>query len=297
MADGWTLRTFDLAPSPDRPRRGSMLFLSGFSEFFEKYLESICHWHEAGWHVSSFDWRGQGGSGRLLTNPRVGHIDDYAHFISDLSYIAGRWRTETPGPHVIVCHSMGGHLVMRALAEGRITADAVAMSAPMLGLPIGPLQTRWARAVAGMMCWLGLDEHAAWRRAERPLLPGMSRAALLTHDMDRWADEEYWFARHPELELGPPSWAWLRASLRSIEALEAPGILERVNIPILLMMAGKDRLVTNAAIRRAAIHLPNVRTLLITGAYHELLREGDLWRDQAMNAIDAFLADVARPPA
>jgi lysophospholipase len=297
MDDGWSVRTFDLRPAPDQPRQGSLLFLSGFNEFFEKYLESLCHWQQAGWQVSGFDWRGQGGSGRLLANPRIGHIDDYARLIDDLALIADRWRASTPGPHVIICHSMGGHLAMRALAEGRITADAVAMSAPMLGLPTGPLPTRWARALAAMMCRWGLADHAAWRRAERPLLPGMPRAALLTHDMARWADEAHWFARCPELELGPPSWGWLRAALQSVERLEADGVLERIKLPMLLLMAGKDRLVANGAIQRAAARLPHARTLLIAGAYHELLREADGYRDQAMNAIDGFLADVARPPA
>ncbi|MBK5264805.1 MAG: alpha/beta hydrolase, partial [Alphaproteobacteria bacterium] len=67
-SDSWPLRRFDW-PVPAGGERGSLLFLTGRGDCFEKYLETFAHFHAAGWGITSFDWRGQGGSGRLSDNP------------------------------------------------------------------------------------------------------------------------------------------------------------------------------------------------------------------------------------
>ena len=67
----WALRRFDWPAEGES--RGAMLFQGGRGDIFEKYLESFAHWHARGWSITSFDWRGQGGSGRLSANPLVGH--------------------------------------------------------------------------------------------------------------------------------------------------------------------------------------------------------------------------------
>ena len=69
-----------------------------------------------------------------------------------------------------------------------------------------------------------------------------------------------------------------------------PGLLEAVTTPILLLEARQDRLVDPRAIERAAARLPNAE-LRAWGAEsaHEILREADPVRDQALAAIDRFL--------
>src|SRR3546814_11527793 len=85
-----------------------MLFLTGRGDIFKKYLEAIAHFHEAGWHVTSFDWRGQGGSGRLSDNPLVGHASDFAVWVADLAAFYRQWASEHAGPHIVIGHSKIG---------------------------------------------------------------------------------------------------------------------------------------------------------------------------------------------
>jgi lysophospholipase len=287
--DGWPIRQFAWNGIG---QRGSLLFLGGRGDIFEKYFEAFDHWHRAGWAIESFDWRGQGGSGRLSSDPLCGHASDFAPWIDDLAGYFADWKQRTVGPHVVIAHSMGGHLTLRALSECRIAPDAAVLVAPMLGLRSAPFGPRLAAKVAALMCRIGKPERLAWKANERPGVPMKGRLALLTHDADRYEDELWWKRERPEINIGPPSWAWVAAAYRSTLAMEARGKLERVTTPILILAAEHDRLVDSRAIERAARRLPNAK-LRMWGAEsaHEILREADPVRDAALAEIDAFLAD------
>lgn len=285
--DGWRHRSFAW---PSEGSRGALLFLGGRGDIFEKYFEAFDRWHRAGWSIHSFDWRGQGGSGRLSDNPRCGHADDFGVWIDDLAAFYMQWRAGKPGPHVIVAHSMGGHLTLRALAEKRVAPDAAVLVAPMLGLKSAPFGPRLGARIARLMCRIGDPRRSAWKSNERPGVPDRGRQGLLTHDPARYEDELWWKSEKPEIALGPPSWGWVAEAYRSTLALERPGTLEAVTTPILLLAAAKDRLIDSAAIERAARRLPDVRFRMWGDeSAHEILREADLVRNAALDEIDRFL--------
>jgi lysophospholipase len=279
--DGWRLRAYDW-PAEGTPR-GSLFFQSGRGDFVEKYIEALAHWHRRGWSIAGFDWRGQGGSART----GAGDVTDFAAMVGDVSGLVARWTAETPQPHVLVGHSMGGHLLLRMLAERAPAVDAAVLVAPMLGLAHAPLSVGAARAIAGLACRIGLAERPLWRAAT-----SLGRQANLTGCADRYADEVWWREAQPSLALGPPGWRWLASALASIARLDAPGVLEAVDTPVLLLGTDRDRLVSARAIRDAARRLPDVRLLMIDGA-HELLREADEARNIAFAAIDSFLDEKA----
>lgn len=282
-ADGWRLRRFTRAGTG----RGALIFQGGRGDIIEKYLEALASWHDRGWAVTAFDWRGQGGSGRLCADHHVGHCDDFGPWIDDLAAIWRDWTAATDGPHVIVGHSMGGYLVLRALLDGVIRADAVVLVAPMLGLrsPVGAVA---GGQIARLMRHIGDPTRPAWKNHERP--GRLDRRTLLTADADRYADEAWWLAARPELQLGPPSWAWLDEAFKATARLRADPKLAEVTTPILMLVAEHDRLVDARAAATVAARIPTA-TLVRYGkdAAHELLREADPVRTRAMAAIDAFL--------
>ena len=123
----------------------------------------------SGWQVTAADWRGQAGSGRLGADDVTGHIDDFAHVDRRSRRVLGaNGRASAPGPHVLAGHSMGGHLALRAVAEGRVAPDALVLVAPMLGLrraaAAGAACTRSPRAMAA----LGDPRRPAWKWSEKP---------------------------------------------------------------------------------------------------------------------------------
>lgn len=290
-SDGWAIRRYRLGSGT----RGRMLLLNGRGDMIEKYLEVIDHMARRGWAVTSFDWRGQGGSGRLTDDPMCGHVGNFADYISDFRALADDWRAEGQGPAVMLGHSMGGHMLLRALAEGMPPPDAAVLVAPMLGLHSAPLPRWLAVAVARLMVAMGRGDRRAWTQKEDSERQRRMRQKRLTHDPARYADELWWRDHSRDIALGPPSWNWVAQALDSTRALaEGPGVAQ-VACPLLILASEADRLVSTAAIRQVAARLPDAR-LHIYGreAAHEILRELDPVRCDALDRIEAFLDETAR---
>lgn len=290
--DGHSIRRIDWAAPA--PVKGSILFLPGRGDFYEKYLETLYHWAGQGWRVTASDWRGQAGSGRLGADPVTGHIDDFATWVADLADLWARWTAETPGPHVLAGHSMGGHLVLRTVAEGRADPAALILSAPMLGFTGQVLPVPLMHVLAKGMKALGDPRRPAWKWSEKPGEVPDARAGLLTHDPDRYADELWWRAHRPELVMGPGSWGWVERAYASMRLLADPALLARVTCPVVIVATDNDKLVGYGAIDRAARALPDVRLINYgKAAHHEVLREADPVRDRALAEIDTLLARIS----
>lgn len=293
-ADGASLRRIDWLIQQGATR-GSILFMPGRGDAYEKYLETLDHWHRCGWRVTAADWRGQAGSGRLGRDDVTGHVDDFSIWVDDLAEFWQQWRQTVPGPHVVVGHSMGGHLVLRSLGEGKVKPDAAILVAPMLdlirhGVPLVVMQ-----GLAKLITRLGDARRPAWKWGDKPRVLPEDRIDLLTSDADRYADEIWWRDARPEIAMGPGSWGWVAAAYASIRRLCRPGFLESVNVPVLLLSADSDKLVSRKAIERAALRLPRGELLRFgREARHELLREADAIRDCALAGIEDFLNRVAR---
>jgi lysophospholipase len=199
------------------------------------------------------------------------------------------WIAQTPAPHVLAGHSMGGHLILRAVAEGRVRPDALVLVAPMLGF-VGSVPPGLMHLLARVMKVRGDPRRPAWKWSEKPGEPPASREHLLTHDHDRYADELWWRDKRPELVMGPGSWAWVERGYASMRGLFARGVLERVTAPTLILAATGDKLVSYRAIAAAAARMPNAELMTFGGeARHEILRESDPVRNRALAAIDTFL--------
>lgn len=285
--DGHTIRRIDWPPPVTASAvRGSLLFLSGRGDFYEKYLETFAHWHALGWRITAFDWRGQGGSGRLAHPGNVGHISDFSVWVNDLAQFWAEWDAE--GPRVVVAHSMGGHIALRTLAERKIDPVALVLSAPMLGFA-APGPRLLLHAAARLMALLGDPARPAWQGSEKPGSTDEGRQQLLTHDLARYADEVAWRQMRPQLSLGPPSWRWVERAYASFAVLARRGFLEAVQTPVLIHATRADRLVSWQAIARAAKRLPQGQVMFYgEQAAHELFREEDGVRSRVLQATDDF---------
>lgn len=287
--DKRALRRMDWPQEGREQARGSLFFANGRGDFIEKYLESYGHWHRLGWHVTAFDWRGQGGS------RAAGYAyESFDPLIDDLAGLLADWSGSNPGPHAAIGHSMGGHLLLRTLVERAPDVDAAVLVAPMIGVNSAPTPTWLAPTIANTMCRLGLGPSPMWKTPPSMRQPGGQRQRNLTSSAERYADELWWWEQEPDWDLGAPSWSWMRAAFRSAAATFTPDRLKRVRIPVLLLAAGHDRLVSNREIARAERELPQAELEIFDDAAHEILRDVDPVRQAALARIDAFLDAHAR---
>ena len=291
--DGWKIRRFRYGQQDKQAARGSILFAGGRGDFFEKNLEAFLHWHAEGWNIESFDWRGQGGSGRNSEGSNLGHVQDFAIWMKDYAAYYAQWEQANPGPHIIMGHSMGGHLMTRALGEGIATPDAAVLIAPMLGFKSFVPNVVGQKA-AQLMTMVASPEGAGWKYSEKPGAHENQRASLLTHDKKRYEDEPFGREENEVLGLGPGTWQWIKAAYESMMITATPEFLGRIKLPVLILSARADKLVDPMAAVRAAKLLPDA-TLHVYGpeSAHEILREADPVRNDALKRIDDFLETKA----
>jgi lysophospholipase len=287
--DGMALRRMDWPATGRGKRRGSLLFVNGRGDFIEKYLESYAFWQAKGWNVTSFDWRGQGGS-RGPGEEKAGASFDI--LVEDLGALIDGWLAGSPGPHVAIGHSMGGHMLLRTLIDRRPALDAIVLTAPMLEVNSAPIPIRIAPDIADTAWWLGFGNVPMWKTPPSMIVPGGRRNRNLTGSRERYEDELFWWGVDPAFNTGPPTFGWMRAAFRSRAATFTPAKLGAVDLPILIIGAEKDRLVSAAAIREAASLLPRAELEMMPDAAHEILRDSYAVRDRALARIDAFLAGL-----
>ncbi|MDE2184323.1 MAG: alpha/beta hydrolase [Alphaproteobacteria bacterium] len=265
------------------------VLLHGQTEFIEKYGEVIGELRARGFTVATFDWRGQGGSVRLLDDPLKAHVGDFAEYDDDLaSFLEQVVRPLSPAPPLALAHSMGGHILLRTLHDKPGAFRAAALSAPMLAVSARGYPGWLARAVTMLHAGSGRRMDFAWGMAARdPFLVDFA-AQLCTTDAQRFARTQEILKLNPSLRLAGPTWGWLAAAYRSMARMAAPEFAEAIAAPVLMVAAGHDRIVVQSAERAFARRLPHATYVEIEDGEHELLMERDAVRARFWQAFDAF---------
>ncbi|MTI45000.1 lysophospholipase [Roseibium hamelinense] len=310
-------------PALGRQRQGTITILQGRAEFIEKYFELISDLRERGFAVIAFDWRGQGGSQRLLKNPLRGHVSDFSRFREDLRTILKKVSlAEYPGPHFAVAHSMGGTVLLSDASRLRTMLDRAVISAPLIGLPESGLVTSTKHRLKTVFRWatlgvlprkrpppvlapkLNVMEKFAFSVARvltlsgagRLFVPGGNADVRVAVEHNRQTSDRGRFQRfnallevYPELGLGSPTIAWLNAAARTLLTFRKREFGPRMALPCLIVAAGRDRIVSTSAIEEFCSRTKNARYIEIAGAEHELFMERDIFRGQILAALDAFL--------
>lgn len=275
---------------PEKPTAKFAVLLTGQSEFLEKYLEVIAELNGRGFTVAGFDWRGQGGSARATDVAMKGHVGDFAEFDTDLaSFMAEIVAPRTAERPLLLAHSMGSHLAIRALHDHPDWFSAAVLVAPMQAISTRG-HPRWlVRLVARLQTVAGRGEQFAWGMEKRDPLTASFDTQLCTSDPARFASTQAILRDHPQLRLGGPSWGWIDAAYRSMHTTNAKGYAEAIRTPVLVFGAGKDRIVMTEATRAFAAHLPNGRYVELPEAEHEILQENDAIRGRFWAEFDGFV--------
>ena len=274
------------------PQRGTVCLFHGRGEFIEKYFEVVADLRRRGFAVATMDWRGQGASDRLVSNPRKGHVRSFADFDKDLAiFMKEVVLPDCPPPFVAMAHSMGGHVLLRNAVVPGTWFSRMILSAPMIAIEEKRLGASppLARACAEVLAGVGAESLYVPGGSAKPIELGPFDGNPLTSDRERHTRNGMVITAAPLLGLGSPTVGWLRAALRSSARLNLPDYPLKVQIPLLLFAAGLDSIVSTTAIEEFALRLKVGTHVLIPQSRHEILQETDAVRRDFWATFDAYM--------
>ncbi len=286
-ADGVKLRFARWNPST--PRKGTICLLGGRGDMIEKFFEVIGELRARGFTVATFDWRGQGGSQRLLSDPRKGYVRKFDDYQLDLeTFMQEVVLPDCPPPYFALAHSMGGAIILEALTYGRRWFDRVVLTSPMIGL-YGKMGAPWVSAVARIASLLGLGRlyipgGGSFAISNRPFLGN-----YVTSEPVRYQRTVSLIEAAPELGLGSSTIGWAAAAFATMQRMQDPMYPSAIRQPMLILAAGADQIVSTADTERFAVRLRAGAHLVVPGSRHELMNERDPFRAQFWAAFDAFI--------
>jgi lysophospholipase len=272
--------------------KGTICLVQGRTEFIEKYFETIGDFTGRGFTVATFDWRGQGGSQRLIKNALHGYVDSFDDFWCDLkSFHQSILLPDCPPPFYLVGHSMGGLVALMAASRDRMMFDRVFLSAPMLAIDRQPLSMAGMATVAEALCFFGLGQMPIGRRQDK--LPSAANfpGNPVTSDLTRFMRMVDVITARPDLALGHPTVRWSAAAMRAMADAQRDSFPGQIRIPVLMLAAALDEVVSTPAIEQLGLRMRTGRHVVVPGARHELFMENDAIRAQVFAAFDAFITE------
>lgn len=285
--DGVKLRFARWEPPPGR--KGTVCIFQGRTEFIEKYFEMVRDLRARGFAVATLDWRGQGLSQRLLRDSRKGHVRDFGDFEIDLDvFMREVVLPDCPPPYFALAHSMGAAVLLRAAYKRRHWFDRMVMSTPLLALADRPI-LGFAPLVARGMRWWGMGRSYIPNGTPTVISAQPFVGNRFTSDPVRHARAAAVLEAEPALGIGSPTVAWADAAFRVMREFSAAGFAASIRLPIVMIAAGRDEIVSTAKIEQFATNLRTGSHLIIAGARHEIMMEQDQYRAQFLAAFDAFV--------
>lgn len=270
--------------------RGTVAVLGGRTEFVEKYHETIQDLLVRGFDVYCMDWRGQGLSERLLKDAQKGYVRSYEHYVSDLAWFLDKVVFKRHNrPLIVLAHSMGANILLHFLKQFPHSIDKAILMAPMVDIQTYPIPSSFVRQCSQFFVKLGLHKMNIPTLARNDNYHRPFQANWLTHDQNRFHRVQQLIKQNSRLLVTSITFGWLAATYEAIDQLQQPGYLSSIHTPLLLVAAGRDRIVSNQAIRHTATQLSSCRLEIISGARHEILQECDTLRGQFWKAFEQFV--------
>jgi lysophospholipase len=263
---------------------GTVVISSGRVESFMKYKEVVYDLYQNGYSVFIHDHRGQGVSGRMLDNPQIGYVENFAEYVTDFKTFIDQVVTKkTQHKPNLLCHSMGGSIGALTVLRFPDLFNKVAFSAPMFGHR--PSLPSW---FANLLLTLhaSIKNKNAYFFGQKDYDNQPFASNQLTHSETRYEIFRQEYQAAPKLQLGGVSGHWLKMAALALNEIEQG--VHRFPIPALVIQAGADQIVDNKRQEQVVQKMANSKLMVIEGSRHELLEERDDFRVPCVTAILSF---------
>lgn len=272
--------------------KGTVFLFQGRSENLEKYGRTVNALNRQGYSAFAIDWRGQGMSDRVATDPMLSHITSYDDYQIDVdAMVSAANALSLPKPWFILGHSLGACIGLRTVSNPS-PFSACAFTAPLWDISL----PKYKKIAAWLISWAALfvgkaQAYAPGARGESYVLTNEFEDNRLTHDPEMY---EYYVRISeglPDQQVGGPSMGWLLETLKETKALSA---LPSPDIPCHTFFGTEDSIVDEGAIKARMASWQNGQLTTIPNARHDLMCETREIRDAIFVAIDELFSNVTQ---
>lgn len=277
----------------EKGEKGSLVVVQGFGETYSNYIELFYDLHNQGYSpIYALDHRGQGGSTHFVPGqPQKSMIDDFANFAKDLNTFVGRIvladRNVDREKLFLVAHSMGGAVAADYLQTfSNHPFKKSVLYAPMFKIAnkdlsewaLDNISSRLARTQP--FCSAVAQEYSPQPRFTDNSL---SSSAL------RWIGAIDTYRGRGKQEILATTYCWLSQSLQAVRHRVRPNA-GKVNIPMLVFSAEKDRIVDNCGQYRYVLNARETTVLAnVPDSRHQPHMERDEIRESVLEQTLCFL--------
>jgi lysophospholipase len=273
---------------PAQNPRGTIVLVTGWSEFIEKYFETVRDLNKRGLNVAMMDWRGQGLSDR--TSARAAKWRGYFETLSnDLrAFTEDHVKPRFGGPYVLMTHSMGGLPALLLLSQGYEGYSLAVLCAPMTRLFPGA-QNKILSIASAAACTIGFARAETARTTDHAEI---FDGNIFTSDKMRHSRFRDLKLAEPKAASTMPTYGWVHDAMKASAAIHAEGALSNIKIPVMIVTAGNEQQIDGADHESIAAASENISLKTMPGALHEIMMERDSIRDLYFKAFDDFVAPV-----
>ncbi|MBQ3483248.1 MAG: alpha/beta hydrolase [Clostridia bacterium] len=265
---------------------GTVFLLHGLGESVEKYRELCYYFLLENRSVVLYDHRGHGLSTREA-DETVTHVRAFSQYVDDLDAAVRRF-ADTPAPHDLFSHSMGGAIAALYLERGGDFFRRAILTAPMIaptrkGLPMWAtvaycrFAERRGRGAERVRFLRPFSKKESFRYSH-----ARSRARFETYYRFKQENDGHWN--------GPPTYSWTAEAYRVPRAILKKGAPERVRAEVRLYSAEHDLLVAAAPQRKFAARVPHATFVPVKNAKHEIYAADEAVLFPYLNDLLDFLS-------
>lgn len=250
--------------------RAILIALHGMNDYGNAFAMPGPWWAERGITTYAFDQRGHGRS------PQRGIWPGTELMVQDLADFAAAARALHPElPIFVLGHSMGGAVVMSALAEGRVAVDGAILVAPAVW--------GWAAIPFPLDAMLWVTAH---------LTPGVT---VTGESLDRWPTDNMEVLREMSQDENLLFETRFDALYGVVSLMDAAyRNAAQVPSPVLVLYGANDQIIPAGPVREVIERMcPHRRVAIYPDGYHLLLR--DLEAETVWQDILTFIENVAAP--
>ena len=261
----------------------------GRGESSLKYCELVYELRGKGFDILIIDHRGQGFSSRLIANPLVGYIDSFNDYVDDFNFFLKKVTDKKEyNKRILLAHSMGTIIGLKGILRDQDFFQGAILSSPMLKINTRKFPELFSYVVLKVLGVLGFSQKRLYGKPGDSAMPFVENR--VTSSRDRYFLARLFERYYPQTRMGPPSIQWLAEGIKASRDVYKRA--KEIKIPMLMLQAGKDKLVMNARQDRFVRKATNTRIVKMPESKHEILQESDAIRNRALVQVNKFLQEI-----